>query len=68
MKHVLADFTNLQVLLQEAGAAANEKNAEVAATQARNMASVHDLAVSATNALKNMNADALVQVCVLLKL
>jgi hypothetical protein len=49
-------------MLRETTAKTNERNAEVAATQARDLTTLHELALGATRALENVHADALLQV------
>ena len=40
----------------------SEKNAEVAASYARDLTNVHELALAATRALENVHSEAVVQV------
>ncbi|EXJ63818.1 hypothetical protein A1O7_00153 [Cladophialophora yegresii CBS 114405] len=58
LRGVLADFTGLKMLLQETAAKTSENNAELVASQTRDIANVHDLALSATRALENVHVEA----------
>ncbi|EXJ72799.1 uncharacterized protein A1O5_03946 [Cladophialophora psammophila CBS 110553] len=61
---ILADSAKLRDLLREAITTTGKQYAEVAAAQGQELNNVRELALATTRALKNIQADAVVQVCV----
>ncbi|ETI27713.1 hypothetical protein G647_00162 [Cladophialophora carrionii CBS 160.54] len=61
LRDVLADFAGLKILLQDTVAETSENNAELVAAQTRDIANVHDLALSAARALENVHVEAFAQ-------
>ncbi|KAI1628526.1 hypothetical protein EDD37DRAFT_11362 [Exophiala viscosa] len=58
---ILSDFANLQALLVDAAHTTSRNNAQVAATQAKDVQRVHELAVATTEALTQLHASEAVQ-------